>query len=111
MEPEGLGSSNSGAVEPKGRMRVEGVSAMGIELARIWAGASEEVGKCHASFLDRTCVAWQLGAVPELERVGCFDFQYDLVAPRKLDDGYADVILVLRKVGGTSAHLLTATQF
>jgi hypothetical protein len=45
MEPEGSGSSNSGAVEPKGRMRVEGVSAMGIELARIWAGASEEVGK------------------------------------------------------------------
>jgi hypothetical protein len=36
----------------------------------------------------------------ELERVGCFDFQYDLGAPRKLDDGYADVILVLRKVGG-----------
>lgn len=45
MDPEGSGSSNSGAVEPKGRMRVEGVSAMGIELARIWAGASEEVGK------------------------------------------------------------------
>ena len=41
-----------------------------------------------------------VGAVPELERVGCFDFQYDLGAPRKLDDGYADVILVLRKVGG-----------
>ena len=40
-----------------------------------------------------------VGAVPELERVGCFDFQYDLSAPRKLDDGYADVILVLRKVG------------
>ncbi len=40
-----------------------------------------------------------VGAVPELERVGCFDFQYDLEAPRKLDDGYADVILVLRKVG------------
>lgn len=45
MEPEGSGSSNSGAVEPKGRMRVEGVSAMGIELARIWAGASEEVNE------------------------------------------------------------------
>ena len=40
-----------------------------------------------------------MGAVRELERVGCFDFQYDLGAPRKLDDGYADVILVLRKVG------------
>ena len=43
MEPEGSGSSNSGAFEPKGRMRVEGVSAMGIEMARISVGASEEV--------------------------------------------------------------------
>jgi SAM-dependent methyltransferase len=40
-----------------------------------------------------------LGAVPELERVACFDFHYDLGAERKLDDSYADVIVVLRKMG------------
>lgn len=58
----------------------------------------------------RTYSAGQLralvGAVPELERVGCFDFQYDLSAERKLDDGYADVILVLRKVGRVGGLLL-----
>jgi hypothetical protein len=26
-----------------------------------------------------------------------FDFHYDLSAPRKLDDSYADVIVILRK--------------
>jgi hypothetical protein len=45
-----------------------------------------------------------VGAVPELERVGCFDFQYDLSAPRKLDDGYADLILVLRKTIASSCR-------
>lgn len=50
MEPEGSGSSNSGAVEPKGRMRVEGVSAMGIEMARILEGASEEVREIEDGF-------------------------------------------------------------
>jgi SAM-dependent methyltransferase len=36
-------------------------------------------------------------AVPELELAGCYDFTYDLDAPRELDDRYADVIVVLRK--------------
>ncbi len=34
---------------------------------------------------------------PELEFVECYDFTYDLEDPRKLDDSYADVLLVLRK--------------
>lgn len=38
-----------------------------------------------------------LRSVPELERVACFDFHYDLSAPRRLDDSRADVIVVLRK--------------
>lgn len=43
------------------------------------------------------------GMVPELERLACFDFHYDLASERKLDDEYADVVVVLRKrqqVGG-----------
>lgn len=38
-----------------------------------------------------------LRKVPEFEFVECYDFTYDLTAPRKLDDTYADVLLVLRK--------------
>jgi SAM-dependent methyltransferase len=49
----------------------------------------------------RTYNAAQLKAllrkVPELEFVECYDFTYDLEDPRKLDDSYADVLLVLRK--------------
>jgi SAM-dependent methyltransferase len=49
----------------------------------------------------RTYSAAQLKAllrkVPELEFVECYDFTYDLTEPRKLDDSYADVLLVLRK--------------
>jgi SAM-dependent methyltransferase len=51
----------------------------------------------------RTYSAAQLralvGAVPALERVGCYDFHYDLSGERRLDDSYADVILVMRKAG------------
>lgn len=36
-------------------------------------------------------------AVPELDVVECFDFTYDPASPRELDDGYADLVLVLRK--------------
>jgi hypothetical protein len=39
-----------------------------------------------------------LRKVPELEFIECYDFTYDLAEPRKLDDSYADVLLVLRKV-------------
>jgi SAM-dependent methyltransferase len=49
----------------------------------------------------RTYNAAQLKAllrkVPELEFVECYDFTYDLTQPRKLDDSYADVLLVLRR--------------
>lgn len=49
----------------------------------------------------RTYNAAQLRAllrrVPELEFVECYDFTYDLEDPRRLDDSYADVLLVLRK--------------
>ncbi|MBK8091550.1 MAG: class I SAM-dependent methyltransferase [Verrucomicrobiaceae bacterium] len=38
-----------------------------------------------------------LRRVPSLEFVECYDFTYDLSDPRKLDDSYADVLLVLRK--------------
>lgn len=38
-----------------------------------------------------------LRAVPELELMACYDFTYDLSAPRKLDDRYADIVLVLRR--------------
>lgn len=39
-----------------------------------------------------------LRKVPSLELVKCYDFTYDIADPRKLDDSYADVVLVLRKV-------------
>lgn len=49
----------------------------------------------------RTYNASQLKALlrkaPDLEFVECYDFTYDLSDPRKLDDSYADVLLVLRK--------------
>jgi SAM-dependent methyltransferase len=49
----------------------------------------------------RTYSAAQLRAllrkVPELEYLECYDFTYDLTSPRKFDDSYADVLLVLRK--------------
>lgn len=38
-----------------------------------------------------------LRKVPGLEFVECHDFTYDLAAPRRMDDSYADVLLVLRK--------------
>ena len=46
-------------------------------------------------------VAAQLKAllrkVPEFEYLECYDFTYDLAEPRRFDDSYADVLLVLRK--------------
>lgn len=49
----------------------------------------------------RTYDAAQLKALlrktPELELLECFDFTYDLAAPRRFDDSYADVLLVLRR--------------
>ncbi len=38
-----------------------------------------------------------LRAAPELELVACYDFTYDITSPRRLDDSYADVVLVLKK--------------
>ncbi|WP_395744387.1 class I SAM-dependent methyltransferase [Prosthecobacter sp.] len=49
----------------------------------------------------RTYSAAQLKAllkkVPELEYLECYDFTYDLEEPRRFDDRYADVLLVLRR--------------
>ena len=49
----------------------------------------------------RTYSAAQMKALlrkaPELEYLECYDFTYDLTEPRKFDDSYADVLLVLRK--------------
>jgi SAM-dependent methyltransferase len=42
-----------------------------------------------------------LRKVPEFQYVACYDFTYDIHSPRKLDDSYADVVLVLRKSGET----------
>ena len=38
-----------------------------------------------------------LRKVPALALVGVYDFTYDISAPRKLDDSYSDIILVLRR--------------
>ncbi len=38
-----------------------------------------------------------LEAAPVLEVAGCFDFTYDLQSPRKFDDEYSDLLLVLRR--------------
>ncbi|MEM7014557.1 MAG: class I SAM-dependent methyltransferase [Verrucomicrobiota bacterium] len=61
-------------------------------------------GKIHqqeTSWYFRTYNARQLRAliekVPELELVVCHDFQYDHEQTRKLNDIYADIVLVLRK--------------
>ncbi len=57
------------------------------------------VQETHWQF--RTYNAAQLRAllrrVPELEYLECYDFTYDIHDPRKLDDRYADVLLVLRR--------------
>jgi len=63
-----------------------------------------DAGRTHAQetrWQFRTYNAAQLKAllrkVPELEFVECYDFTYDLAEPRRLDDSYADVLIVLRK--------------
>ena len=38
-----------------------------------------------------------LKCAPEFEHVASYDFTYDLNEPRKLDNSYADIVLVLRK--------------
>lgn len=38
-----------------------------------------------------------LRKVPSLDLVQCYDFTYDITDPRKLDDSYADIVLVLKK--------------
>lgn len=35
--------------------------------------------------------------VPAFEHLACYDFTYDVNEPRRFDDSYADIILVLRK--------------
>ena len=38
-----------------------------------------------------------LKAVPDLEHVATFDYDYEIARPRRLDDDRLDTILVLRK--------------
>ncbi len=38
-----------------------------------------------------------IGAVPEFEHLESYDFTYDVNAPRRFDNSYADIVLVLRK--------------
>lgn len=38
-----------------------------------------------------------LRKAPAFELVECYDFTYDITDTRKLDDSYADIVLVLRK--------------
>ena len=38
-----------------------------------------------------------LKKVPELELLECYDFSYDIDAPRVFNDSYEDIVLVLRK--------------
>lgn len=38
-----------------------------------------------------------LKKAPDLKLLACYDFTYDIEAPRELDDSYSDVILVLRR--------------
>ena len=38
-----------------------------------------------------------LRRAPSLELLACYDFTYDIEEPRKFDDSYADIILVLRR--------------
>lgn len=66
---------------------------------RITDGGRRHVQETHWQF--RTYNAAQLKAllrkVPELELAICHDFTYDIDEPRRLDDSYADVLLVLRR--------------
>ncbi len=63
-----------------------------------------DAGRTHTQethWQFRTYNAAQLKAllrkVPELELQECYDFTYDLAEPRRFDDSYADVLLVLRR--------------
>jgi SAM-dependent methyltransferase len=66
---------------------------------KITDSARTHLQETHWQF--RTYHAAQLKSlirrVPEFECTGCYDFTYDLQAPRAFDDSYADVLLVLRK--------------
>ena len=46
---------------------------------------------------DATQMRALLRKVPAFELVECYDFNYDITDTRKLDDSYADIVLVLRK--------------
>lgn len=38
-----------------------------------------------------------LAKVPAFELMACYDFTYDFLSPRELDDSYSDVVLILKK--------------
>jgi len=63
-----------------------------------------DAGRTHTQetrWQFRTYNAAQLRAllrkVPDFEIMKCYDFNYDIHLPRRLDDSYADVLLVLRR--------------
>lgn len=45
-----------------------------------------------------------LRQVPELELQMCYDFTYEVDIPRKLDDSYPDIVLVLKRQSLNSPH-------
>lgn len=64
--------------------------------------AGQPVQRHETSWIFRTYNAAQLkrtlGSVASVfDLVGCYDFTYDLSSPRRLDDDYADILLVLRR--------------
>jgi len=59
------------------------------------------VQETHWQFLTYNAAQLRtlLRKVPELELQDCYDFTYNLTAPRRFDDSYADILLVLRRQG------------
>lgn len=78
--------------------RVKRLEAVRTRL-RITRGAKSHVQETNWQF--RTYNASQLRtlilSVPELEHVASYDFTHDIDSPRKLDDSYSDIVVVLRR--------------
>lgn len=68
--------------------------------------ADDEVRRSETNWQFRTYDAAEvrrlLRAVPELEHVATYDFNYDLECPRELDDSQLDLVLVLRRRAGVA---------
>lgn len=70
--------------------------------ARLRVTGRGETREQETNWLFRTYDAGQLRSLlytaPELVMIVCHDFTYDLEATRKLDDSYADIVVILRKL-------------